>query len=187
MAHREVRDAVHRQVKPASRQTSDRRDWQCVACGGARHGLSACAVYRNCDVEARWNIVRTSGLCFRCLGLHFARDCSSVNCLSCGGPHHTSPHSTGEQRPPPGTSGADRQPPSQRSDRRYQPSPAYRERSSRPASFQPPLSVGQQSHRPGWSTAVSCQTTCLRCSRCFAASCISASCAATCCLAASSR
>ena len=75
-------------------------DWLCVACGMAKHGLAACHVYRNQDVATRWEIVKAAGVCFRCLGPHFSRDCRSSDCPLCGGPHHSSLHRSNATEPP---------------------------------------------------------------------------------------
>ena len=149
LAHREVGETVARRQRPVD-QPRGRGD--CVACGAARHGLAACAVYRNSDAGARWEMVRAAGLCFRCLGPHYARDCHSSDCLSCGGPHHTSLHSVGEPQHQPGAAARDRRPPAQRSDSRHQPPPSYREGRARPA-LQPPSPGGQLPQRPGLSPA----------------------------------
>ena len=131
-----------------------RGDWLCVACGIAKHGLAACPVYRSQDVCARWEMVRAAGVCFRCLGPHYARDCHSSNCLTCGAPHHTSLHSSTEPELPPGAGARDRRPPPQRTGSSGQP-PTHLG-SSQPGLQPSPAS--RQPQRSGWSPAATRQT-----------------------------
>ena len=57
VTHRKVSGAVartRRQVRSAADQPGGRRDWQCVACGGGRHGLAACAVLAAAVAGSSW-------------------------------------------------------------------------------------------------------------------------------------
>lgn len=67
-------------------------DWNCIACGRYKHGLSRCYAYQNMSVPERWAAVRHAGLCYQCLGPHQYRACKSTSCPECGAPHHSSLH-----------------------------------------------------------------------------------------------
>ncbi|XP_043236743.1 uncharacterized protein LOC122389116 isoform X2 [Amphibalanus amphitrite] len=134
-----------------NRTTPASAAWTCVACQKDKHGLSKCLDYQRMSVDDRWLVVRRAGLCYQCLGPHFARDCRSSNCRVCGERHHTSLHSEPGRQPGAGT--RDRRPPAHRADSRPQQLPPCREGSYLP-DLPPPTPVGQQPQRPGWSPAV---------------------------------
>ncbi|XP_073959687.1 uncharacterized protein [Choristoneura fumiferana] len=62
----------------------------CSFCSGD-HSLYRCAVFLSMSPVARKAWAKRSGHCFKCLRLHYARDCSQRNwCLHCKSPEHNS-------------------------------------------------------------------------------------------------
>ena len=143
----------------ATRSAARAADWLCVACGRARHGLATCHAYRAQDVDTRWEIVRAAGVCYRCLGPHYARDCRSSDCPRCGGPHHSSLHGFSTAEPPlrPPAQFGSRAEPSQGTDGRLRLPPADHRDGHQSAHPAPPPPAGQQSQHKGWSTTGSRQ------------------------------
>ena len=80
-----------RGVQQGPRQWQDRSKGQCCACGG-NHTVHNCAKYKASDLDGRWNMAKSGGLCYRCLGGdHRGVDCTkSQPCPvdSCRGLHH---------------------------------------------------------------------------------------------------
>ena len=132
------------QVSPV-RSAACAQSWMCKACVTARHGLAGCHVYQSQDVARRWEIVKAAGVCFRCLGPHYARDCHSSDCQLCGGPHHTSLHGGAEVRRPSQSAGSERHLQQQRAARYHPPSaPAQQKRGHRLPRPSPPV----EHHQP---------------------------------------
>ncbi|BET00044.1 Pao retrotransposon peptidase [Nesidiocoris tenuis] len=67
-----------------------RRTNKCSFCKEASHDLVKCSSFLKSTPKQRYNFVRRSRLCFRCLSAaHFTVDCeSSSACPSCGHGHH---------------------------------------------------------------------------------------------------
>ena len=110
----------------------------CFHCGKKAHQVPDCHQFKRLTTEARWNAVRPTRLCFRCLrGRHDHRVCpeSSV-CGKCGKPeHHTLLHSA--PRPATkSTGGGDRTSSAEKGAAR--PPPAAGDSSSTPTETRPP-------------------------------------------------
>jgi len=73
-------------------QQSVRTAVNCVICGG-RHAIQSCKAFLELSPQARWEVASGRGLCFNCLGDHFARRCNSRSrCNICKRKHHTLLH-----------------------------------------------------------------------------------------------
>ena len=54
-----------------------------------QHSLENCNTFGNLELEGRKTFVKERGLCYRCLGQHFAKHCSfDRKCEICSGAHH---------------------------------------------------------------------------------------------------
>ena len=94
---------------PANEKPSDNRsaptDRTCLCGPGGSHTcLAECPVYKRAsDVDARWDLIKPSGACFRCLKFgHRATRCRVGSCgvEGCRRRHHASLHKERHRRPP---------------------------------------------------------------------------------------
>lgn len=61
----------------------------CQYCSVRGHTIVQCKEYRRLSRQSRKAWARTQGLCFKCLGKHFARECADgVECGTCGSQYH---------------------------------------------------------------------------------------------------
>ena len=67
---------------------------RCAVCPQAMHHTSDCRRFAGMNAADKGRIVKTKGLCIRCLGTkHLLRDCTSkMTCNECNSPHHTAMH-----------------------------------------------------------------------------------------------
>lgn len=69
--------------------TAAGREPACLQCGQMGHPLLRCTEWRGLPLADRRRMAKRNGLCFGCLGDHFARDCPRAQrCSACGGSHH---------------------------------------------------------------------------------------------------
>lgn len=65
--------------------------FKCVLHQSNSHGLNECDAFKKADVSIRRLIVKSHKICFKCLGDHFAVDCSkTVKCEHCNSDNHCS-------------------------------------------------------------------------------------------------
>ena len=67
---------------------------RCAVCPKAMHHTSDCRKFAAMAAADKSRVVKTKGLCIRCLGTrHLLKDCTSNSvCKECGSPHHSAMH-----------------------------------------------------------------------------------------------
>ena len=62
---------------------------RCIFCGRKNHSINVCRDFVKVSVAQRWKAVKTSRLCYNCLGEgHTRSNCKSESCKHCGRNHH---------------------------------------------------------------------------------------------------
>ncbi|XP_073943651.1 uncharacterized protein [Choristoneura fumiferana] len=129
----------------------------CSFCGGD-HSLYKCVDFLSMSPVARKSWAKKSGHCFKCLRLHYAKECSHTNwCLHCKSPDHNSlicnaaassraQVSPDHSQPGASTSGQGRQIP-----RRQSPVRQYQHVAQVQVGSQGGHPVAQVTHSPQWS------------------------------------
>ena len=101
-----IRIAAHDALKPSSSKVPmvqqhtltqpARSDCpsRCAVCPKSMHHTSDCRKFASMAAVDKGRVVKTKGLCIRCLGTrHLLKDCSSNSvCRECGSPHHSAMH-----------------------------------------------------------------------------------------------
>ena len=78
-----------------TRPQSKPRLHPCGACGKVGHDLSRCEKLQRMPIDARWDVVRASKACFRCLRVgHRSNECKAGACSMCGRHHHSLLHNS---------------------------------------------------------------------------------------------
>ena len=67
---------------------------RCAVCPKSMHHTSDCRKFAGLAASEKARIVKTKGLCIRCLGArHLLKDCTStMTCKECNSPHHSAMH-----------------------------------------------------------------------------------------------
>ena len=67
---------------------------RCAVCPKSMHHTSDCRKFAGLAAAERARVVKTKGLCIRCLGArHLLKDCTStMTCKECNSPHHSAMH-----------------------------------------------------------------------------------------------
>lgn len=61
----------------------------CLQCAGT-HRINKCMIFRNMNIDQRWQAVHRLGVCFNCLQYGHSKDnCSAGNCILCHNRHNT--------------------------------------------------------------------------------------------------
>ena len=85
-------NAAQNKSKNVNNALLDPREQSCAFCQTS-DALWKCDKFIKESIENRWNLVRTTKLCFICLGTHIARECrSKTRCRYCDGRHHSLLH-----------------------------------------------------------------------------------------------